>query len=111
MAADGRECPRRGARRRDAPSWSPDGKWIAVVASEGREQPLFKVAVDGGVSDRLAGGINYNPVWSPDGRFIAYSEHHGGPRYQLKGVTEKQPLAAGVMVAAGAPPRFQRRWP
>jgi serine/threonine protein kinase/Tol biopolymer transport system component len=78
---------------RDAPCWSPDGKWIAVVASEGIEQPLYKIALDGGDPVRLTGGVNYNPVWSPDGRFIAYSEHHGGPSYQLKGVTpEKQPF-------------------
>ncbi len=105
MAADGT-----GARRiaesldvRDAPSWSPDGRWIAVVASEGNEQPLFKIAVDGGVPVRLVGGNNYDPVWSPDGRFIAYSEHHGGPRYQLKGITpEKQQFRLPeVTVAAG----------
>lgn len=42
---------------------------------------------------RLIGGVNLNPVWSPDGRFIIYSEHHGGPEYQLKGVTpEKKPF-------------------
>jgi Tol biopolymer transport system component len=105
MAADGT-----GARRitesldvRDAPSWSPDGRWIAVVASEGKEQPLFKIAVDSGVPVRLVGGNNYDPVWSPDGRFIAYSEHHGGPRYQLKGITpEKQQFRLPeVTVAAG----------
>jgi Tol biopolymer transport system component len=105
MAADGT-----GARRitesldvRDAPSWSPDGRWIAVVASEGKEQPLFKIAVDGGVPVRLVGGNNYDPVWSPDGRFIAYSEHHGGPRYQLKGITpEKQQFRLSeVTLAAG----------
>ncbi len=95
MTADGT-----GVRRiaesldvRDSPTWSPDGKWIAVVASEGKEQPLYKIPVDGGAPERLVGGSNYDPVWSPDGRFIAYSEHRGGPTYQLKGVTpEKQPF-------------------
>jgi Tol biopolymer transport system component len=105
VAADG-TGPRRFAESldvRDAPSWSPDGKWIAVVASEGKEQPLFKIPVDGGAPVRLVGGVNYNPVWSPDGRFIAYSEHHGGPRYELKGVTpEKEPFRLPeVTVAAG----------
>jgi Tol biopolymer transport system component len=95
MAADGT-----GARRlaesldvRDTPSWSPDGKWIAVVASEGKEQPLFRIPVNGGAPERLVAGVNFNPVWSPDGRFIAYSEHHGGATYRLRGVTpEKQPF-------------------
>ena len=95
MAADGT-----GSRRiaesldaRDAPSWSPDGKWIAVIASEGNEQPLFKVPVDGGEPVRLVGGFNSDPVWSPDGRFIVYSENQGGSAYRLKAVTpEKQPF-------------------
>ena len=76
----------------DAPSWSPDGKWIAVVAKEKNEVPLYKVPVDGGVPVRLAGGVNYNPVWSVDGRFILYSESRGGPSYQLRGITpDRQP--------------------
>ncbi|HTX72798.1 MAG TPA: hypothetical protein VMC79_08215 [Rectinemataceae bacterium] len=105
MAADGT-----GARRiaesldvRDTPTWSPDGKWIAVVAIEGKEQPLFKIPVDGGDPVRLVGGVHYDPVWSPDGRLIAYSEHHEGPMYELKGVTpEKQPFPLPrITVAAG----------
>jgi Tol biopolymer transport system component len=71
----------------DAPSWSPDGKWIAVVAKEGQAQPLFKVPVDGGTAVRLVEGVNYNPVWSPDGRFLAYSAGRGGASKQVKGVT------------------------
>ena len=105
MAADGTDARRiaESLDVRDAPSWSPDGKWIAVVASEGKEQPLFEIPVDGGAPVQLVGGNNYDPVWSPDGRFIAYSEHHGGPAYQLKGVTpEKQPVRLPeVTVAAG----------
>ena len=78
---------------RDTPSWSPDGKWIAAVASEGQAQPLFKVPVAGGAPVRLVEGINYNPVWSPDGRFILYSQAQKGPTYVLKAVTpEKKPF-------------------
>jgi Tol biopolymer transport system component len=111
MAADGT-----GARRifesldvRDSPTWSPDGKWIAVVAFEGKEQPLFKIPVDGGPPVRLVGGVNYDPVWSPDGRFIAYSEHRGGPTYQLKGITPKGesfPLPSVTIGAGGNRYRF-----
>ncbi len=95
MAADGT-----GSRRiaesldaREAPSWSPDGKWIAVVASEGKEQPVFKVPVDGRPPVRLVGGVNMGPVWSPDGKLILYSEKGDGPRALLKAITpEGQPF-------------------
>jgi dipeptidyl aminopeptidase/acylaminoacyl peptidase len=89
MAADGTGSHRiaESLEVRDAPSWSPDGKWIAVVASDGKEQPLFKVPVDGGAPVRLAGGVNFDPVWSPDGRFIIYSENQEGSAFRLNAVT------------------------
>jgi len=79
---------------RDAPSWSPDGKWIAVVVDEGTIN-LFKVPIDGGKPMRLVEGegSSWNPVWSPDGRFILYSETQGSAIARLRGVTpEKQPF-------------------
>jgi Tol biopolymer transport system component len=111
MSADGT-----GSRRiaesldpRDAPSWSPDGKWIAVAASEDKEQPLFKVPVDGGAPVRLVGGTNFNPVWSPDGQLIVYSESQGGPKYRLKGITPEgraAPLPEFAVVLEGNRYRF-----
>jgi serine/threonine protein kinase/Tol biopolymer transport system component len=61
----------------DVPSWSPDGKWIAVVAREEKAHPLFKVPVDGGPPVRLLDGLNFDPVWSPDDHVILYSEGRG----------------------------------
>src|SRR6266545_3399972 len=95
MAPDGT-----GSRRiaesldaRDTPSWSPDGRWIAVVASEGKELPLFKVPLDGGAPVRLVGGINVDPVWSPDGKVIVYAERGVRGRNKLKAITpERQPF-------------------
>jgi Tol biopolymer transport system component len=73
---------------RGAPSWSPDGTWLAVVAGEGGQgQPLFRVPADGGAPERLVEGVAYSPVWSPDGRFIVYAEGHQGRTLQLKAVT------------------------
>jgi Tol biopolymer transport system component len=78
---------------RDTPSWSPDGKWIAVVASEEGAYPLFKVPVDGGSPVRLVEGVTSNPVWSPDGRVILYSEGRGAATLQVRGVTpDKKPF-------------------
>jgi Tol biopolymer transport system component len=69
-----------------APSWSPDGKWIAVIANDGKDYPLFKVPVDGGPPVRLVEGVLSDPVWSPDGRFILYSEGRGAAQLRLRGV-------------------------
>ncbi len=98
MAADGTSARRiaESLEVRGAPSWSPDGKWIAIAASEGESYPLVKVPVDGGVPLRLVDGENSvisNPVWSPDGRFILYSEGRGSATVRLQGVTpDKQPF-------------------
>ena len=92
MAADGTNVRRiaESLEARGAPSWSPDGKWIAVTASDGRANPLFKVPADGGAPVRLVDGMNSvvsNPVWSPDGRFILYSEGQGSATVRLQGIT------------------------
>ena len=97
VASDGTNVHRVAERLEvsDAPSWSPDGKWIAVVAREGdAANPLFKVPVDGGAPVRLADGMLFNPVWSPDGRFILYSDAgEGGPSVRLRGITpDKKPV-------------------
>jgi WD40 repeat protein len=73
---------------RDAPSFSPDGRWIAVAASQGRdEQPLYRVLADGGPAELLATGVAYSPAWSPDGRFIVYGEGRQGRTLHLRAVT------------------------
>ena len=84
----------------DAPSWSPDGKWVAVVAreEEDRARPLYKVPVDGGPPVRLVEGLNSDPVWSPDGRLILYSEGRGGS-VPLRAVTPDKRAVAMPDVA------------
>ncbi|MDL2716846.1 MAG: protein kinase [Acidobacteriota bacterium] len=92
MAVDGTNVRRvaESLEVRGAPSWSPDGKWLAVAATEGKANPLFKVPVGGGTPVPLVDGVNSvisNPVWSPDGRFILYSEGQGSATVRLQGVT------------------------
>ena len=62
---------------RGAPSWSPDGEWIAIAARDGEAVHVFKVPAEGGPPVRLVDSVSSNPVWSPDGTFILYS---GTPR-------------------------------
>jgi Tol biopolymer transport system component len=81
---------------RGAPSWSPDGKWIAVVASAGQATSLLKVPVGGGTPERIVDGVNAvlsDPAWSPDGKMILYSENKGSDLARLRGVTpDGQPV-------------------
>ncbi|HTE46558.1 MAG TPA: protein kinase, partial [Gemmatimonadaceae bacterium] len=62
---------------RGAPSWSPDGKWIAIAAQDRIGVRVFKVPASGGAAINLVSSVSSNPVWSPDGTFILYS---GAPR-------------------------------
>ncbi len=99
MASDGTNVHRvvESLEVRGAPSWSPDGNWIAIAASEGSANPLFKVPVEGGPPVRLVDGLESvisNPVWSPDGRFILYSEGRGNATVRLQGVMpDKRPFS------------------
>ncbi len=70
-----------------SPSWSPDGKWIAVAADQGDGTQLFKVPIDGGPPVRLVETFASNPLWSPDGAFILYSGAQIGRTVPVKAVT------------------------
>ncbi len=78
---------------RDAPSWSPDGKWVAVAVDEENANRLYKVPLDGGTPVKLVDSLASGPQWSPDGRMILYSTHLGGPTFQLRAISaDGQPV-------------------
>ncbi len=61
------------------PAWSPDGRWIAYAAREGKGVDVFVMAADGSRRQRLTDdGLARSPAWSPDGRSIAYLSAQGG---------------------------------
>ena len=61
------------------PSWSPEGKWLAVEKTTGTGRDIVIVSADKG--DELAGltndGDSFAPVVSPDGDQIAYLHRNG----------------------------------
>ena len=93
---------------RDTPSWSPDGKLIAVAAYEGDGSRVFKVPVDGAAPVRLLDEFSNWPVWSPDGKLILYATPLQGPGYSVKAITpEKQPLPLPELIVSRGGDRYR----
>ncbi len=56
-------------------SWSPDGKWLALIISEAGYPYLYRIHLDGSGLFRLAeaGRVKEDPAWSPDSNSMAYA--------------------------------------
>jgi len=86
---------------RGAPSWSPDGEWIAMAARDGDATHVFKIPVGGGEPVRLVDSVSFDPVWSPDGTFILYSGTPRGRSVPVEAVRpdgKPYPLPLGQLV-------------
>ena len=81
---------------RSSPSWSPDGKWIAVAAHTENGSRIFKIPVhpEAGEPVQLTDVVTFNPVWSPDGsRIVYYDGSGGGATFPLRAITpDKAPV-------------------
>jgi Tol biopolymer transport system component len=84
---------------RGAPSWSPDGRWVAIAARLPEGMRLYKVPVDGGAPIRLVDSVSSDPVWSPDGTVILYS---GTPRGRSVPVSGVRPDGTRLTLPFGA---------
>src|SRR5207244_938908 len=60
-----------------APSWSPEGKWIAAGVEDARGVGLFKIPRDCATPGRLVHSAASDPEWSRGRKLIVYS---GTPR-------------------------------
>ena len=56
------------------PSWSPDGKQLAMAAATGYDIDIYLYAADGSGRTNITDHGSYDmwPSWSPDGRHIAF---------------------------------------
>jgi len=57
------------------PAWSPDGRWLAFVGGDGRQDDVYLVRSDGSDLTRLTStaGRKQMPVWAPDGLSLGYT--------------------------------------
>src|SRR5215475_653202 len=64
------------------PSWSPDGKWLAIAM----QGSIWKVDPATGSAFELTYGKKYHssPDWSPDGKWIIYTADDDGRNVQLE---------------------------
>ena len=84
---------------RDAPTWSPDGEWIAYVDNDAGKMALIKARV--GTTERvelMQGAVAFSrPAWSPDGQWIATQNDDGLVRIPSGGGRPELITAAPIL--------------
>ncbi len=95
-AESGREVLRLVDAEQGTPTWSPDGKYIAVATDQGRLQ-LFALELDGAAPPSLVLRDIQALAWSPDGR--RYAVRSRGVAGQLPST-----IRGGLLRVGGLPP-------
>ena len=65
-----------------APSWSPDGKRLAITLSYEGSADIYVVQIESGTLRRItdSAAIDTEPVWADDNTIIFTSDRSGGPQ-------------------------------
>jgi Tol biopolymer transport system component len=93
-ARKGRTLPTSSEKDKFDADWSPDGRWIALTASDGKALQLYRMPAMGGPMQQLTTGFERmrHPFFSPDGKWIYVQPSHrnifrvrveGGPLEQV----------------------------
>jgi Tol biopolymer transport system component len=63
-----------------APSWSPDGKWIAFDAGGGNNADIWRIPVSGGQVEKIIEhpGADWMPTYAPDGMRLCFVSNRSG---------------------------------
>ena len=97
-----------------SPAWSPDGKWIAFVSQDGRDEEWYTnsyacvVAAGGGTPRNLTASfdeeIGGDLLWSPDSTALVFSalEKTAGHVYRVSLDAQVESLTRGPEVNGGA---------
>jgi Tol biopolymer transport system component len=74
-----------GDKNDGQPQWSPDGKQIAFVRTDGEKSQIWLLPLTGGEAHAITKAEfgAFNPRWSPDGKKILYSSSI--PFYGIEG--------------------------
>lgn len=91
-----------------APSWSPDGRFIAFSRFAPNDADIFIMPVDGGDPVQLTNhpADDMRPRWSPDGRFLAFLTDEG----RTKQVRLMPPLGGAARTLADTKIPFLERF-
>jgi serine/threonine protein kinase len=99
----------------DFPSWSPDGRRLAFVASPAgaqrlNERQIYLINADGSTRRQLTTtpGPHTNPVWSPDGGWLAYLSKAAGGDWQVWAM--RADGSAPRQLTFGAQQKFYLAW-
>lgn len=87
------------------PAWSPDGRWLVVVARVGEASHLELVRADGSrrrLLTRPGRSSDESPVWSPWGERVAFIRHRAGTPVASGAIATIRPSGAQLRLLARA---------